>query len=350
MPQFTITPVSDHLDIDIRNKIDLKTKPIGALGLLEDTAFTIARIQQTLTPSLNAPTIAVFAGDHGIAKTGLVNPYPQEVTYQMVMNFVKGGAAINVLSKQNNIDIKIIDAGVNYDFGTVDKLIDAKIAYGTANYLEGPAMTQAQCEQAIAKGAEIIQSIFNKGSNVVGFGEMGIGNTSAASLLMSVICDIPIADCVGKGTGANQEQLAGKIKTLQQVLEKHQDLDKANPIAILSTFGGFEIAQICGGMLKAAELGMIILVDGFICTAALLVAQMIEKAILDYCVFTHQSEEHGHQLMLKTINAKPLLQLGMRLGEGTGCAVAYPIVQSACTFLNEMASFEGAGVSQQSAI
>ena len=348
MKEFNIKKVSITLDKEIKSKIDLKTKPVGALGELEEIALKIARIQQTLAPILEKPTIAVFAGDHGIAKKGLVNPYPQEVTYQMVMNFLSGGAAINVLAKQNDIAVKVIDAGVNHDFGETEGLINTKIDLGTANYLDGKAMTIQQCESALVKGAQVIENIHKEGSNVIGFGEMGIGNTSSASLLMSVICQIPIEECVGKGTGVNRKQFDLKVKTLQQVREKHDTTDQKDALEILTTFGGFEIAQMCGGMLKAAELGMLILVDGFISGAAMLVAQMIDKNVLEYGVFTHHSNEEGHSRMLDFLKANPLINIGLRLGEGTGCAISYPIIQSACAFLNDMASFEDASVSQKS--
>lgn len=344
---FTIHTISTRLDEEIQSKINSKTKPLGALGILENIAYQIARIQQTLQPRLNQPTVAIFAGDHGIAKTGLVSPYPQEVTFQMVKNFLNGGAAINVLARQNGLKVKVIDAGVNYEFGNTAGLIDAKIAYGTANYLMDSAMTYQQCETALTKGSEIVKDIQEAGSNIIGFGEMGIGNTSSAALLMSVACQLPIRQCVGKGSGVDAKQLVRKINILEQVALKHKDLNLEDPVAILSTFGGFEIAQMCGGMLQAAALGMIILVDGFISSAALMMAQMLNKKVLDYCLFTHHSNEQGHGEMLAALGVRPLLNLQMRLGEGTGCAVAYPIIQAACTFFNDMASFQEAAISQK---
>ncbi|MFY0599994.1 MAG: nicotinate-nucleotide--dimethylbenzimidazole phosphoribosyltransferase [Cyclobacteriaceae bacterium] len=348
MRSFNIVSPSTLLDDQIQHKIDQKIKPLGALGDLERIAFRIARIQQTLMPSLVTPTIVVFAADHGIAKKGLVNPFPQEVTQQMVMNFLSGGAAISVLSKQNDIAVKVVDAGVNYDFGGISGLIDNKIGFGTKNYLEANAMSLSQCEKAIYKGAEFVADIAGSGCNVIGFGEMGIGNTSSAALIMSLITDLPLDQCVGKGTGADNEQMNLKFETLSKVLEKHADVEKTNPLDILCRVGGFEIAQMCGGMLKAAELGMIVLVDGFISTAAMLLAQLMNKGVLDYTIFTHCSEEKGHKKMLDFLKVKPILKLGLRLGEGTGCAIAYPIIQSACTFMRDMASFEEASVSQKS--
>lgn len=344
---FEIAPRAIAIKSQLIEKVNSKTKPIGALGQLEELAIQMGCIQNTLSPQIINPTLLVFAGDHGIAKTGLVNPYPQEVTFQMVLNFLQGGAAVNVFARQNGLKLQIIDAGVNHDFTGIEGLVDAKIAFGTANYLEGPAMTQQQYRLAIQKGTTVVIDTYNQGSNTVGFGEMGIGNTSTASLLMSVICGMPIEECIGRGTGVSEEQLQIKIKTLQQVIEKHQAIDTNNPMVVLQTFGGFEIAQMVGGMLQAAQLGMVILIDGFISTSAVLVAQMIDKNVMDYCVFTHESNEQGHIKMLEYMEVKPLLNIGMRLGEGSGIAVAYPIIQSACSFLNEMASFEKAQVTNK---
>lgn len=329
---------------DLQHKIDNKTKPLGSLGKLEDIALQIGQIQNTSSPELKNPTIIVFAADHGLADAG-VSPFPKEVTHQMVLNFLNEGAAINVLSKQNGINLKVVDAGVDADFENNPNLIHAKIAKGTKNILETPAMTIEECKKAIETGKEIVQNQFNKSCNVIGFGEMGIGNTSSASLLMSKITAIPIEDCVGKGTGHNDEGLKRKKEILKQAFEKHQ-LD-SNPIEILATFGGFEIAMMTGAYLKASELNMTILVDGFIVTSALLVAYKINPLVLENCIFTHTSNEQGHENMLNYLNAKPILNLEMRLGEGTGVAVAYPIIKSAVNILNQMASFENAGVSNK---
>lgn len=333
-----------HIEEALLSKINNKTKPAGSLGMLEKIALQIGTIQETLTPSLNKPTIVVFAGDHGIAREG-VSPFPQEVTYQMVFNFLEGGAAINVFAKQNGIEIKVVDAGVNFDFGPHPDLIHAKIDHGTKSYLHEPAMTELQCSSAIQKGADIVQDIYNAGCNVIGFGEMGIGNTSSAALIMSLLCKIPLEECIGRGTGLNDAGLEKKKGILQQALANHTF--EASPLHVLRVFGGFEVAMICGAMLKAAELKMIILVDGFITTAALLVAKGISERVLDYCIFSHQSNEQGHTSMLQHLKATPVLHLGMRLGEGTGAAVAYPLIQAAVNFLNQMASFESAGVSNQ---
>jgi nicotinate-nucleotide--dimethylbenzimidazole phosphoribosyltransferase len=332
------------IEAALLSKINNKTKPPGSLGLLEKIALQIGTIQDTLTPVLNNPTIVVFAGDHGIVKEG-VSPFPQEVTYQMVYNFLQGGAGINVFAKQNGIAIKVVDAGVNFNFDAHPDLINAKIDFGTKSFFDEPAMTTAQCTAAIEKGGAIVQEINAAGSNVIGFGEMGIGNTSAAAIIMSLLCKLPLEACIGRGTGLDDAGLEKKKEILQEAISKHTF--EQTPLNILTIFGGFEIAMICGAMLKAAELRMIILVDGFITTAALLVAKGIHEQVLDYCIFCHHSNEQGHTLMLKHLKARPLLHLEMRLGEGTGAAVAYPIIQSAVNFLNQMASFESAGVSNK---
>lgn len=322
-------------------KIDRKTKPLGALGTLEKLAFQIGKVQHTLTPVLTQPTLLVFAGDHGIAKSG-VSAYPQEVTYQMVMNFLNGGAAINVFSRQNQISIRIIDSGVNFDFKSHELLINAKVAHGTLNFLESPAMTRHQLHVCFAEAAKIVDQVFEKNCNIIGFGEMGIGNTSSATMLMSYICKLPVEDCVGRGTGLNEKQLEAKIRLLRQAGDFHGTID--DPLTVLQTFGGFEIAQMCAAMLAAFDKNMLLMIDGFIAGSALLVASQLRPEILNNAIFCHLSEERGHQILLQYLNADPLLKLNMRLGEGTGCALAYPLINNAVAFLNQMASFESAGV------
>lgn len=328
----------------LQHKINTKTKPLGSLGKLEEIALQIGQIQNTISPKLSEPTIIVFAADHGLADAG-VSPYPKEVTYQMVLNFLGNGAAINVFCKQNNINLKVVDAGVDADFENNPNLIHAKIANGTKNILESTAMTIDECKKAIKTGGEIVIEQFNNECNIIGFGEMGIGNTSSASLLMSTIMGLDIKDCVGNGTGHDAEGLNRKKELLNQAFEKYHL--NSDPIEILATFGGFEIAMMTGAFLKAAELGMTIMVDGFIVTSALLVAHMINPEVLKNCIFTHTSNEQGHIKMLDHLNANPVLGLDLRLGEGTGAAIAYPIIKSAVNFLNEMASFEDAGVSNK---
>ena len=339
---FKISKMSLELKDEIQKKINEKTKPLGALGKLEDTALQIALIQNTLSPELNNPAIIVFAGDHGICAEG-VSAYPREVTYQMVMNFLNGGAAINALCRQNNIEIKVVDSGVGFDFSQNINLINAKIAYGTKNFLHEPAMSVEECELAIRKGAEIVEQVYENGCNIIGFGEMGIGNTSSAAVIINQLTNLPLEICAGRGTGLDDEGLKKKLEILNKVIQKHKNINKG-PMSILAVFGGFEIAMICGAILKAAELKMIIIIDGFIVTSALLAAYKINNAVLDYCIFSHVSDEKGHKFLLDELKVEPLVSLKMRLGEGTGAAVTYPIIKSAVNFLNEMASFSSAGV------
>ncbi|TKT94177.1 nicotinate-nucleotide--dimethylbenzimidazole phosphoribosyltransferase [Dyadobacter frigoris] len=329
----------------IQHKINNKTKPLGALGKLEEVALQIALIQETLTPNLVKPHIIVFAASHGIANEG-VSAFPSEVTFQMVLNFLNGGAAINVFTKQNDIELTLVDAGVDHDFEPNKKLIDAKINHGTKSFLTQSAMTEDECQLAIEKGKEIVKNIVKTGCNVIGFGEMGIGNTSSAAVLMSKLLAIPIEDCVGKGTGVNPDQYQNKITILQKAISNHAEVS-TDAIQVLQTFGGFEIAMMCGAFLAAAEEKMVLMIDGFIASAAFLCAFKLNPEIKNFAVFCHQSEEKGHLLLLSHLNVKPLLNLDMRLGEGTGCAVAYPLLKSAVAFLNEMASFESAGVSDK---
>ncbi|OOG76085.1 nicotinate-nucleotide--dimethylbenzimidazole phosphoribosyltransferase [Flavobacterium sp. A45] len=326
----------------LQQKIDNKTKPTGSLGVLESLAKQIGTVFQTLEPKITKPNIVVFAADHGIGNHG-VSAYPQDVTRQMVTNFLEGGAAINVFCKQNNIELTIVDAGVNYDFPTNANLISAKIAKGTQSFLHCPAMSQSELDLCFVKGAAIVNSIFETGCNCIGFGEMGIGNTSTASVLMSIIIELPIEDCVGNGTGVVDEKLIQKQNILKKALENYNgsnDLESK-----LAYFGGFEIMQMAGGMLQAKQNNMLILVDGFICTVVFLIAYKMNPSVKENAIFCHSSAEKGHQIILDYLNIQPLLQLDLRLGEGTGCAVAFPIIQSAVCFLNEMASFESAGIS-----
>ena len=339
---FSLSPPSPHLDAALRAKIDAKTKPLGALGRLETLAFQIGRVRGSLTPTLHQPHIVVFAGDHGAAKAG-ISAYPQDVTWQMVENFLAGGAAINVFARTNGLGLTIVDAGVAHEFGARAGLVDAKVgAGGTASYLDGAAMTAAQCAEALARGAKIIDKFAATGCEVIGCGEMGIGNTAAAALIMQRLTGLPLSQCTGRGTGLNDSQLAQKIATLQQVLDRHAQATDA--LAVLQHLGGFEIAMMTGAYLQAAANGMTILVDGFITCAALLAAARLNPTVLDYCIYSHVSQEQGHQALLQHLNAQALLNLNMRLGEGSGIAVAYPLLQSAVAFLNNMASFAEAGV------
>lgn len=347
MHSFQITAPDRGIEISLKNRVDRKTKPLGALGLLERTAIKIGLIQQRLDPEFGQPHLLVFAGDHGAAKAG-VSAYPQDVTWQMVENFLAGGAAINVFARQNDLHLAIIDAGVAHDFGQRAGLINAKVAPGTANYIEAPAMTAAQCAAAIERGAEICRNLSANGCNLVGFGEMGIGNTAAASLITHCLTGTPLAECIGRGTGLDDAGLARKQVLLETALNRYRAAGGSNdPLAVLAEFGGFEIAMMVGAMLGAAEQKMTLLIDGFIVGSAALTAAQLAPALTDYCVFCHRSAEPGHAAQLQALAAEPLLDLGLRLGEGTGAALAYPLVLAAVNFLNEMASFESAGVSDK---
>jgi len=329
----------------IQEKIDLKTKPQGSLGLLESIAFKIALTQQTLTPSLIKPSVVVFAADHGVADEG-VSLFPQVVTEQMVLNFLSGGAAINCLSNQHNIDLKIVNAGVKANFEHIqhDDFINQPIALGTHNFSQQAAMSKEQCLEAINQGATITKQLHTQGCNTIGFGEMGIANTTSAAAIMAAILNLSGNECAGKGTGIDNETVTLKAKVIDDAIKKHQ-LQDVDALTVLQYVGGFEIAMMVGAMLKAAELSMLVLVDGFIASSAALVASEMYDDFLQYTQFCHQSEEQAHQLLLDSMAATPILNLGMRLGEGSGVAVAYPLLVSAVTFFNEMASFEEAKVS-----
>ena len=345
MPTWNIPALSDEWTAKLQHLIDHKTKPPGSLGRLETLALQIGRVQFTTSPQLQNPAMLVFAGDHGITAEG-VSPYPSEVTAQMVLNFLGGGAAINVFCRQHGIVLKVVDAGVASDLPEHPELVQAKVRRGTRNFLHESALTLKENEEALERGAALVREFRDSGSNVIGFGEMGIGNTSAAAVLMQRLTGIPLKDCVGRGTGLDDAGLSRKCEVLGNALARHADINE--PLEVLATFGGCEIAMMTGAMLEAAQSRMLLLIDGFIATSAFLVAFRMHPEIRDYAVFAHQSDEQGHRRMLEFLQAEPLLNLGMRLGEGTGAAVAFPLVQSAVAFLNEMASFESAGVSDRS--
>ncbi|CAM3120629.1 nicotinate-nucleotide--dimethylbenzimidazole phosphoribosyltransferase [Chryseobacterium flavum] len=332
------------LSSELQHKIDFKTKPLGALGQLEHLAHKIGMIQKTTSPQLLNPHMVVFAADHGIATAG-VSAYPQEVTYQMVMNFLGGGAAINVFCRQHDITIKIVDAGVNFDFPEGLNLVNKKVRKSSRNILEEPAMTFEEYQQALENGKTVVSEIAKTGCNIIGFGEMGIGNTSASSLMMSKLFDIPVTHCIGRGTGLNDQQLQNKISILREAVEKYPS--EMNEDEIARTFGGLEIAQMIGAMEEAFRQNMLIMVDGFIATVAVATVWKKNPEILNNCIFCHVSNENAHPQLLGLMREKAILNLDLRLGEGTGCALAYPIIQSAVNFLNEMSSFEDAHVSNK---
>ena len=336
---------NDALTQRLKHKIDHKTKPLGSLGRLEELALQIGLILESDTPELVRPQLVVFAGDHGLAQHG-VSAYPSEVTGQMVENFLAGGAAVSVLARQHGLALTVVDCGVRREFVPQAGLVIRKIAPGTADSRVGAAMSADQCAQAIANGRAIVDDL---PGNVLLLGEMGIGNTSAASLLLARLTDHDLGECVGAGTGLDETGIERKRKVLQDVLAFHANA--VAPLDALAAFGGFEIATMAGAVLQAAAQRRVVVVDGFISTAAVLVAQRLAPNVVQRCVFSHRSGECGHALMLRHLGPSPkeparaLLDLGLRLGEGSGAALAWPLLVSACALLREMASFESAGVS-----
>jgi len=341
-----VEPLDQTLRAELQRIIDTRTKPPGSLGQLETLARQMGLIQRTTHPTVQRPAMIVFAGDHGIAAEG-VSPYPQAVTVQMVANFVAGGAAINALSRVAGLELEVVNAGVATPLLSSAGLVDIPIAGGTRNFAHDAAMTHDQALAAMQAGAARVRHHAAQGTNVIGFGEMGIANTSAAACLMSRLCDVPIDECVGRGTGLDDVGLAKKRDVLAAALTRHADVRA--PLDVLATFGGFEIAMMTGAYLAAAEAGMTILVDGFIASSALLVADAFSPALREYCVFAHASNEAGHRRMLEHFGAQPLLSLDLRLGEGTGAALAVPLLRAAVAFVNEMASFDSAGVADRDA-
>jgi nicotinate-nucleotide--dimethylbenzimidazole phosphoribosyltransferase len=337
MIHFNIEKPQEEIRPYLEEKIDNLTKPKGSLGVLEDIAMQVGRIQQTLTPRLTHPCHIVFAGDHGIAAEG-VSVSPQEVTYQMIANFWDGGAGINFLARQHGFELKIVDSGVNFDFKPNDPIINKKIRKSTHNYLHEAAMRQKEMELAIEKGAECVQTCFDQDCNIISFGEMGITNTSSSSLWMTYLTGIPLDKCIGTGCDHTGNIISHKYNVLKQSMENYTG--DASTEDIMRYFGGYEMVMAVGAMLKAAELKMVILIDGFIMTNCLLVASKLYPEVINYCIFGHQGDEAGHKLLLDYLHAKPILNLGLRLGEGTGALCAYPIVDSAVRMINEMNSFK----------
>jgi nicotinate-nucleotide--dimethylbenzimidazole phosphoribosyltransferase len=347
--------LNTHLDV----RLAQKTMPQGALGDIGELAKQIARVQKTLTPVLTRSAIIVFAADHGVTEEG-VSAYPKEVTWQMVENFREGGAAINVLTRAQGIDLYVVDAGVDHEFAGVTQvfavggvyapgqLISQKIARGTANFARGPAMSRQQAQDCLDQGRSLAsQVIQSSATQALGFGEMGIGNTTSAAALICKLLELKPLDVVGRGTGIDEKTLKLKQDVVARVLARHAHAQ--SPIEILASLGGFEIGQMAGAMLQASEMGQVLVIDGFITTAALLLARSIDPSVLRACVFAHQSEEKGHALVLQALDVKPLLNLGLRLGEGSGAALAMPLLKSAAAILTEMASFGSAGVSEATA-
>ena len=361
MKTFDIQATDKSLQAAIQDKIDNLNKPKGSLGRLEELAMQICLIQQTLEPSLQHPCHLLLGGDHGIEREG-VSVSPREVTWQQMINFTHGGGGVNMFCRQHGFKLRIVDVGVDYDLSDVPGIIHRKIACGTKNFLYEPAMTEEEFNKAIEVGADLVDECIGEGCKVVCIGEMGIANTSPASIWMSLFGDIPLRDCIGAGAGLNNEGIQHKYEVLTKALKAYKTYDSyrayetngaygangphGNCKLPLQYFGGFEMIAAIGAMLRAAECHLIILIDGFIMTACALAAIMLYPASQDYMIFTHCGDESGHRMMLDIIDAKPLLSLGLRLGEGTGALCAYPIVDSAVRMMNEMNNFKDARITK----
>ena len=326
----------------IQEKIDNLNKPKGSLGMLEEIAMQICLIQQTLSPTLSHPCHLLLGGDHGIEREG-VSVSPRDVTWQQMINFTHGGGGVNMFCRQHGFHLRIVDVGVDYDLSRVPGIIDRKIARGTSNFLHEPAMTDEQFNRALSVGIDLVDDCHAEGCNILSIGEMGIANTSPSSIWMSLFCHLPLDECIGAGAGLNDAGIQHKRAILQQAVDQFPGGDA---LACIQYFGGFEMVAAIGAMLRAAELHIIILVDGFIMTACALAAIQLEPAVRDYMIFTHCGDESGHRPMLDSLGVHPLLSLGLRLGEGTGALCAYPIVDSAVRMINEMNNFQNANITK----
>ena len=339
-----ITPVDETIRAAALVRLDVLTKPLGSLGRLESLAAQICAIQRSLDIKIVEPVGIVFAADHGASEHG-VSAYPREVTAQMVANFLRGGAAISVLAKLQGIDLWIVDAGVAGDCNAHPRLIDAKVRAGTRNFIEESAMTPDECAAALQLGSEIVGRVMAPAGNTLVLGEMGIGNTASAAMLMHGLTGRALADCIGRGTGLDDKGLERKKQLLGQALKR--GAIPTDPLSLLAEYGGYEIAMLTGAIMAGAARQALILVDGFPVTVAVALAMKLDPNVLNYCVFGHRSAEQAHGALLQHLRVQPLLDLGMRLGEGSGAAVALPVVRAAVSLFTEMATFEGAGVSNK---
>ncbi|NKF50898.1 nicotinate-nucleotide--dimethylbenzimidazole phosphoribosyltransferase [Shewanella sp. WXL01] len=344
---FAVDPVSRKFDEQIALTINQKTKPLGALGKLEPLAAQIARVQLSKDSEckkleITQPGMLVFAGDHGIAKFG-VSIAPIDVTRQMVQNFVAGGAAINVFSKQMGFNLEVIDCGIAKPLDNYRGVTQHRLGEGTNAIHQAPAMSIDQVRHGFGYAEEVVERHHLSGSNLIALGEMGIGNTSAATAMMAALLELDVSRCVGRGTGIDDKTFERKSALINEALKLHRS-KLVSPIHILAHLGGFEIVQMTGAIMAAADRKMMVIIDGFIATAAAIAAVKLHPDARDYLIFAHKSNEQGHRIMLEHLKAEPLLDLDMRLGEGTGAALALPLVQAAINFYNDMASFAAAGV------
>jgi len=341
--RFTINAVDSSLDADIKHKLDNQTKPPGSLGQLETIAAQVARIQHSLNPHLSRLNHCVFAADHGVCAEG-VSPYSTEGTRQRVLNFMAGGAAINVFCRQQDVRLTVVDAGLNGEaLPAHPSLIEARIGNGTANLMRHPSMSQEQYQKAVNKAANIVEMQLAEGADILSFGEMSLGNSTAGAALMAACLNLDPAECLGPGSGADTDLINHKIGVVRQALALHLP-ELVTGQAIMQHLGGFELAMMAGAMAATAELGKPFIVDGFLATAALLTVWRDHPAILDYALFSHVSDKQGHQRMLDELRVQPLLQLDLRLGEGSGAVLAWPLIRAAVAMLDEMDSVDSTGI------
>lgn len=345
MRKFSIEKNDDSFRPIVQAKIDNLNKPLGSLGVLEDIALQVCLVQQTLSPSLRHPCHLLFGGDHGIEREG-VSASPREVTWQQMINFTHGGGGVNMFCRQHGFKLRIIDVGVDYDFSGVKGIINRKVARGTKNFLYGEAMDDAQFNCALAVGVEMVDECHTEGCDIVCIGEMGIANTSPSSVWMSLLGGLPLAECVGAGSGLRSAGVAHKLSILTRAVDKFRRENVVDTYNIIRWFGGFEMVAAIGAMLRAAELRMIVLIDGFIMSACALAAVRLCPAARDYMIFGHCGDESGHARLLSLLDARPLLSLCLRLGEGTGALCAFPIVDSAVRMVNELNNFDNAHITK----
>ena len=340
MNTYSITSPDYRLKEQIQQRIDNLNKPLGALGRLEEIASQICLAQQTCHPALQHPCHVLFAADHGIEHEG-VSASPREITWQQMINFTQGGGGVNMFCRQHGFELLLVDVGVDYNLSGYPQIISRKIAWGTRNFLYEAAMSEEEMERALQVGTEMTDRCRKNGCNIICFGEMGIGNTSPSAVWLHLLGNHPLEECIGCGSGLNSEGVSHKYKVLSTAVNRfRQTHPTPTTEEIIRYFGGFEMVAAVGAMLRAAELGMIILVDGFIMSACMLAASRLYPATRAYALFGHEGEERGHRLLLADLHARGLLQLGFRLGEGTGALCAYPIIESAVRMMNEMNTFD----------
>jgi len=347
MKTFHIEKPDEALSPIIQAKIDNLNKPKGSLGRLESLALQVCLVQQTLSPTLSHPCHLLLGGDHGIEREA-VSVSPREVTWQQMINFTRGGGGVNMFCRQHGFDLTLVDVGVDYDLTPYPAILNRKIARGTRDFLYEPAMTEAEFDQAIQTGADLADACHQKGCTVLNIGEMGIANTSPSSIWLHLFGNIPLKDCIGAGAGLDNNGIRHKFDVLSKAVEHYKETIQSfsSPTYSLRYFGGFEMVAAIGAMLRAAELHIVILIDGFIMTACAMAACQLCPQAKDYMIFTHCGDESGHKLMLDKLGVTPLLQLGLRLGEGTGALCAYPIVDSAVRMINEMNNFDNAKITK----